>query len=295
MRLASRAKKRPSGVLLSIILATCILSAYGVLFVTSDKGLNFLTTVAHLDVAHYSVKVSTMNLSPEEKVVKYTLTSADSNVDVLTRVRDGRLVQCKLYPMKGSPRFFDPTPTNSLTGSKILLERLRTYFVNLYIPIIPNEIHFHANEFGSFLKPAETNVTMKLKVINSRFEFQWSYTPLDIEDVYKVVALTTDNGTFIDYSNNWNLYQIGNTNVNINREQAIQIANEGAMEKFSLYHNQTRPEIASAELSMQNRGNNVLYPQWNILLPLDKAYGAIGCVRILVWADTGNADVMQGV
>ena len=33
---------------------------------------------------------------------------------------------------------------------------------------------------------------------------------------------------------------------------------------------------------MQDRGDYTLYPQWDVLLPLDKAYGAVTCIRVLI-------------
>ncbi len=113
---------------------------------------------------------------------------------------------------------------------------------------------------------------------------------------------STDKGyQFEFFCDNWDLYTVGNTEVQMSQTQAIQIAKQAAIDKYSLSGNQTSPDFtildqnAMATLSMQDRGNYTLYPHWEILLPLDKAYGAVTAIRVLVWADTGKVAYMAAV
>jgi hypothetical protein len=263
-------------------------------FISSDKGLDFLANVTGLDVSSYSVRVRTAEQGTNEKTVKYELTSGNDRIDALTIMREGKIVWCKLYAIKGAPRFNEPAPANPLIGSKNLLEKLKHYFADSYVPAITDEVlNLNVGQDGSFSAQAGTDVTIQLTVQGNMFNFMWSYTPKGIENTYKTVALSTENGRFQFYGNNWDIYQIGNADANINSKQAIQIAKEKALEEFSfLQPTQIKDQNAMAKLSMQQRGNYTLYPQWNILLPVDTAYG--GAVRVLIWADIGNVSYIQG-
>jgi hypothetical protein len=107
------------------------------------------------------------------------------------------------------------------------------------------------------------------------------------------VVLTLQKGNFEFFCDNWDLYTIGNTNVEVSAAQAVQIAKQQAIDKYSSSGNQSVSDLtildkkAKVSLTMQDRGDYTLYPQWDILLPLDKAYGAVTGIQVLVWADTG--------
>jgi hypothetical protein len=300
--LASKLKKLSLIVLLSIVLTIAsIFYFYKPRFITSDKGLDFLANVAGLDVAHYNVRVRNGTVVPAaDYTVKYELTFGDDKIDVLVNMRNGEVVWCKLYPIKGSPVFTESPSTNSIIGAKNLLERLRTYFADSYLPTMPEEM-LKLNigrdiQSWTLAKPAGTNLTLTLRIeYGSDYNFMWSCTPNGIEDIHKAVYLKTENGEFRFYSNNYDFYQIGNADGYLNREQAIQIAKEQAMKKFSLQPEQIIDRSAMATLSMQDKGNFTLYPCWNIRMPLDKAYGAIGGMHVILWADTGHVAYCQGV
>ncbi len=141
------------------------------------------------------------------------------------------------------------------------------------------------------------NIAQNVAIRNSTNDFVWSYNTNNIVDTYKAVDLTLENGNFQFYCNDWDLYTIGNTEVNINATQAIQIAKEQALKTYPFATNNITilDNESMATLNMQNRGNFTLYPHWEILLPLDTAYGAVTCIQVLLWADTGQIDYMAAV
>lgn len=53
---------------------------------------------------------------------------------------------------------------------------------------------------------------------------------------------------------------------------------------------------AVASLSMQDRGNGVLYPQWDIYLPLNSSYpGGVTAIHVLEWADNGRVSFIAAI
>jgi hypothetical protein len=83
--------------------------------------------------------------------------------------------------------------------------------------------------------------------------------------------------------------------VNVSQVQAIQIATDQALNKYSFLSNSTiLDNIAMAGLSLQDRGNYILYPSWDIILPLAKPVGAVGEIQVLLWADTGQVYYIVG-
>lgn len=278
----------------------------------SNKALAFMANVVGLDIAKYSAQVQVSNFTGNEvfdnghfdnrlfdKIVKYSLTSAGSKVEVISLLRNDTVVWCKLYPIEGSPLFALTPSTNGLLATKGVLSRLQNYQPASYLATMRGMLD---------TVPSRTNSTTTVGNVRQAISFgansedtEWSYSPNGIENTFKAVTLGLQNGSFAYFSDNWNLYTIGDMNVNVPEAQAVNIAKQAAINKYSASGNQTSSNFtildqnAMATLTMQDRGNYSLYPHWEILLPLDKAYGAITAIRALVWADTGQVAFVAAV
>ncbi|MCW4055073.1 MAG: hypothetical protein NWE84_09205, partial [Candidatus Bathyarchaeota archaeon] len=148
------------------------------------------------------------------------------------------------------------------------------------------------------------NVNVKLEVYNegNLSRFFWTDTVNGIEIPQKQMGLVFYNGTFESFGDYWKVYTVGNADVKFDREEAIQVAMELArnysysigdavVSNFTILE-----DYIIAELMMQERGNCVVYPWWEIRLPLDKAYrGAVTEIRVNMWTDTGEVTYLQAL
>lgn len=292
----------------ALILLTTIAFSNQRLVKSSDKsGLGFLANVVGLDVAQYNVKVSrfvTPVHDPSARLLvdeteKYVLTSGEDKIDVIMEFRDNIVVWCKIYPIDGSPRFKWAFSDDDFASAKDFLLRLQEYSsvsclsdMQRALDSVPN------HKLDSETSIGEVTLTVKKTHYSSESKtvvFKWSYNCNGTENSHKAVSLTFEDGQFKFFVNNWDLFRIGSVEVIVSQAQAIQIVKERAMEKFSLLPTQIRENLAMVTLSMQDKGNYTLHPLWNVRLPLDKPYGAVGSIHALVWADTGHVSYLQGV
>jgi hypothetical protein len=124
----------------------------------------------------------------------------------------------------------------------------------------------------------------------------------------KCVALRYTNGFLNYYVDNWNLYKIGNTNVNFSEQQAINIAIARAKNyspdssengtiggiKFNVTNAMNIETVLAPSVYVdanENRSQDLLelYPMYNVWVSLDKFYpGNVYGFNVYVWADTGQ-------
>ena len=265
----------------------------------SYKALAFMSKVAGLDLTRYTVRgpISYSGNGFPDMLV-YVLTSEVSDLKVFFQFENGTLQTCQLQSTKGSPIFAGATSTDLITSAKNILERYQSFSANIYIPTMQEMLNFTIarNEGGTFTRSLG-EITLVIHVQNNIGDFVWSYTPNGMEDHYKTVDLTIENGNFKFFLNSWDLFKLGTTEVNVTREQAIKTAKDYALKTYSDYNStfEILDNNAMATLSLQTRAPYMLYPHWEILLPLDKPIGAIGSIRVLLWADTGQVTYIAGV
>ena len=104
------------------------------------------------------------------------------------------------------------------------------------------------------------------------------------------------NGCFEGFSDNWNQYQVGSTDVKISKEEAIQIAKAAAYNSTFVVDNKVvtpnytilgNPVLTT--LTLQPKADNKLYPLWEIKLALDRVIlGSTGGFQVMLWGDTGE-------
>lgn len=267
-----------------------------------NEAFAFMSNVTGLDMAQYTMQ--TIYYYPGngdplygQEMITYALSSSGNRVDAFCQFRNGTLTTCQLKPITGSPLFANAPSPDKIEAAKNILERLQNYYATSYLPAMGTMLNFtmNQNQSGNFLI-SNGNLTLTITTQNNIDNFEWSYTPLGISDTYDVVSLTTENGNFQSFSNDWwNLYKVGSTDVNVSQAQATQIAKEQALNRYSSLSGSTiLDESAIVTLSLQNRGNFTLYPQWKILLPLSKPAGAVTEIEVLMWADTGQISYMVG-
>jgi hypothetical protein len=144
------------------------------------------------------------------------------------------------------------------------------------------------------------NVKLETSIDGDNAQFSLLYTENNVDFAAKSLQIVFENGILTTLSDDWPIYSIGNTEVNITQDQAIQIA-RGAANTFSWSTNGVQvsnftvlQEPVSAVFFPTPRSDLTLFPYWYITLYLDKVYpGGVKSIGVGVWADTGNVANIQ--
>jgi hypothetical protein len=123
--------------------------------------------------------------------------------------------------------------------------------------------------------------------------FHWRYVVNGV--AYTNVLLSFNNGVFRTFRDDRVIYSIESTEVNVTKEQAIDIAVK-RIENYSYTYGGAQVsgfnvamDRVEANLCSSIRGNYVLFPCWSIILPLNQTYpGQVSEIYVSVWADTGE-------
>jgi hypothetical protein len=148
--------------------------------------------------------------------------------------------------------------------------------------------------------------------VTLRIRFDEGFTYVDWIPIVNGVEISRNRmnlrflgGVFKSFQDNWNLYNIGTTELKVSREEAIRIAKEHAKsyswrlagaDDTTITGFTILDSPVSAEWSMEIRENNTLYPWWNIYLYLDKVYeGNVYAIQVTLWGDTGEVTHIQAI
>jgi hypothetical protein len=256
----------------------------------------FLQNVIGIETKSYEMKlVSEMNTSERGATLLYNLNSDDGKLEIILNLRNDEIVSCSINQIKGSITIANPEK-NTLSAAKALLDNYQAYSNTSYIQPLKENI-----QAISELK--NTTITTQyakfsISVQDSEYQsFDWMNAPNAIHNMYNRLSLVFQNGSLKSFTDAWNQYPFGNYKEVLSKEQAITIAKANLANYSYEFGNETisnlqlneKTDWIIANLTMQPR-NNVLYPHWEIVLPLDKVYpGFTYGFRVMIWADTGEA------
>ena len=277
-----------------------------------EEALAFLEEVVQLDVSKYNVTLVSNSFDytgpPQEPAfivqenLKYTLEFEDSKVDAIFAFKNGTFAWCGIYVIEGSPLYSKHQPDNDLDRAKGVLERCHNYIE------VPG-FHVMRDLLGAVDKLENTVKTlgnMKLEItqdsVSTRFLWSHMYSGIDTKALSISFFL---NGNLRGIMNYLCLTTVGDAEVNVSEEEAINIAMEYAkgfswkagvdpdnmveVKDFKILESPVK-----AELSMQPREALTLYPYWYVELYLDKVYpGGVSSIHVGLWADTGKVNYCQ--
>ena len=272
----------------------------------ADKAVAFLRDVVQVDLQKYRATLLSDTIEyradlggiPEE-ILKYSLTSNESKVDVVLRFRNATFSRYQLFILEETPAYAQPQLTNAIDAAEKILERYEAYTGAPYVEPMRNLLA-EANH----TVPTETaagNVKLKASASGSTIEVQLMYTVNGIDFSAKSVRLIFENGVLKELSDGWSLLKVGSTTVNISREKAIEIAREHA-KNFTWNANGTvvtsvtvlDTPVDAAFIPHPREEPLALIPYWYVTLYLDKVYpGNVNRIAIGIWADTGEVANIQ--
>ena len=256
----------------------------------------FLQNVIGLDTQNYETKlVSEMTTSASGGAnLLYNLDSEDGKLEIICNFRNNELVSCSINQIKGSVTIANPDK-NTLSAAKTLLDKYQIYANTSYVQSLKTNVE-------SIIELKNTTVTTPYAKFSVTIQdgdyqyFEWMNSPNGIHNMYNRFGFIFQNGSLKSFTDAWNQYPVGDYKEVLSKEQAVAIA-KAALESYSYeFGNETitnlqpneKTEWMIANLTMQPR-DNVLYPNWEIILPLDRVYpGFTYGFRVMIWADSGE-------
>jgi DNA-binding transcriptional ArsR family regulator len=266
----------------------------------------FLRDVVYLDMKKYLANLEgntveyRSDLGIVEEILKYSLTYEGSKLDVTFRFRNNTLSSYYLHVLEGTPYYSQLQPNNVLDAAKALLERYQTYSGASHLETMRNMLET-VDEIGNF-EITSGNAKLIISIEANAIKIEFVYTADNVDFQAKSVELIFDQYGFLQsLSDDWTLYKVGSTEVNISKEEAINIAVEYAkgyswtingqvINNFTLVE-----ESASADLWPHSREEPlVLIPYWYVEIYLDREYpDRVDRLAVGLWADTGEVSICQ--
>jgi hypothetical protein len=268
---------------------------------SADKSITFLQDVIQIDIAAYHATLLSDTVEQRtdlggviEEILRYSLTTDESKIDVVFRFRNQMLSWYRIYLLEGSPIYADPQPQTILGIAANMLQRFTSFEDASYLKDMSNILAL-VNE-GENVEIIEGDVKLKVSIDGGDGKVQWLYTENGVDFLPKSLTLSFEDGVLQEISDGWFLLKIGSTEVNIDMEEAIAIARNAAGD-FTWTAEDTvvsdfiiLAEPASAMFHPTQREEYLtLIPYWEVTFNLDKVYpGGVNRIGVGVWADTGE-------
>jgi hypothetical protein len=280
-----------------------------------QKALSTLVNVVGFDLSEYdSLSSSSYDLYrdtlPRENI-RLKFDSDSSKIDALCTFINGSVQMIEVFNKEGSPRMIVST-ASTVEMAQNFLTNYQTQSRNSFY----GELGSMLTEVDANKNSTQTVGNLKLQVTASENDvsFIWTYTLNDIEAPDKCIALRYKDGLLKYFVDNWNLYKIGSTNVNLSEKEAIDIAimqtknyvpyaasNNATIRDFR--YNVTNAMIIETIYSPslyvnvnKTRSPDLfeLYPLRHVWVSLDKFYpGNVYGFNVYLWADTKEVCYFQ--
>jgi hypothetical protein len=272
----------------------------------SDKVLSFFKNVTKLDTTIYTVSLDDNEVvwrtdigGLSEENLKYSLKSNFNNLNIDIRFRNNHFSRYDLHMIESTPIFAQTQPSDVLQNAKFTLARYKVYsgddYLSQMISLLDTVTRIENNQ-------EVVDGNMKLQIFSSAGTvlFAWMYTDNGIDYQTKGLQMVFQNNILTTLTDGYFLYIVGNTNLSVSREQAIEIAkNHVKTLTYNIEGQQVSgftvaDEPLSVQLVPHTRGNSVaLVPYWYVELALNQIYaGGRNVVTVGIYADTSQiADV----
>ena len=274
----------------------------------ADKVLNFFKNVTKIDTSVYSVSMDANDIvwrtdlgGMAEENMKYSLEDSHLNkVAVDLRFRNNHFSRYDLHMTESTPTFVQPQPNDVLQNAKFTLARYRDYSGDDYLSKMSHQL----DNISRIENKEVIDGNLKLQIFTDAGTvlFAWMYTENGIDYQTKGLTMVFQNNILTTMTDGYFLYSVGNNNLAVSREQAIEIAkNHVKTLTYNIEGQQVSgftvaDEPLSVQLVPHTRGNSVaLVPYWYVELKLNQIYaGGRNVVTVGIYADTSQvADVQM--
>ena len=278
---------------------------------SANKGLNIIRDVFQIDITRYQTTLLSQTVEDRsdlggavEEILKYSLTNSETKIDLVLRFRNDHFSLYQLSLIEGFPPFapiyIQRQPTDVLEATRGIIERYKSLVSDPYL-----------EEMSGLLATADEtnneqnlgNVKLKITVYGDNAEVLLMYTANGFDYSARSLRLVFQKHVLQELTDDWFLYSVGNTQVNISREEAIQIARNTAnnfewnADGAQVSNFNVLAEPVSAVFFPHPRTDPLtLVPYWFVTLYLDKEYpGGVNSINVGVWADTGVVSNIQAL
>jgi hypothetical protein len=298
--------------LISIAYTALISNVLAEEITAQEKALTILNDAVGLDTAKYT---KNLELNPPDlyfetlpqESLKYAFESNESKLEVICAFVSENLRSMSVYILDGSPIVIHPA-TNTLEMAKVFISKYQTYSGASYYGMLRPMLD--SVEADKNVTETSGNAKLEVTVNGNSASFRWTYTFNGVEAPSKCVALRFEQGFLKYFIDTWSLYKIGSTDINLSREEAVEIAIDRAKNfSWNVSMGGDNPPVEVTEFNITGvskttldfgnyiskkdaRGGDplTLYPGWHIKLYFDKLYpGNVYGVDVGIWADTGEA------
>jgi hypothetical protein len=291
-----------------------ILPAQGAEESVQQETARIAKNVIAIDTAKYSANSeykqdSYLGVLPQENI-RYTLEAKESKLDLYYTFVNGKLEKIHVLEVQGTPEMQKNPSTDPINKAQDFLKSYQNYSKNSFYGDLESMI-------ANIDTPKNTTITtgnIKLSVTAqaSAVTFRWIYTTNNIEAPDKCVALHYENGFLSYFIDNWDIYKIGSTTVNVSEKQATDIAIAEAKTftwsttldnktyeglKYNVTNAMVWETVFGNSVYMENKRDQdplTLYPMRHIWVSFDKFYPCnVYGMNVYVWADTGKIGHIQ--
>lgn len=277
---------------------------------SGEEASKIINNVIQIDVAKYDAKIisSTAEVRDDlggiiQEDFSYSLTNPQSKFELTLVFRDNHFEQFQLAWLEGVPNFppsyTDPQPSDPLQATKALIQRYSQVMNDTYIDeavkLLESASNTEADQtLGSFkLRVEDYGATAEVKIM---------YTEGGTDFESKCMNIRFENGIISKFIDDFFLYRVGSSQVNVTKDQAV-VAAKDAVKTFSYNISGTQvsnlqvlesPTVAVLASHTKEVNSLTLYPYWFVTLYLDKTYpGGITQISMGIWADTCTVENIQ--
>jgi hypothetical protein len=270
----------------------------------SIRTLNFLASVLSVDPSNYNVSVQAHDMPELPSIFTaaqklslptpetYTLQSSQQKIDMVCGFNNGVLTQCGTYVTPET--VVHPSAGELQAKAMDFLQKYQAYSgVNCSRMIDLLSKMESTNAALSLGNLTLTVSTMEL-TSNQGSLTSFSYAARVNGCDYKELSFGFKNGVFYGMNDKTSMYTIGDTTVNLNRKQAVDIA----MVAIQNYSYKMADDYWVSDFKIAGNDANlipvekdgVLYPCWQVKLYTDGVYpGSVHGLLVHVWAASGEA------
>ncbi|MCW4005551.1 MAG: PKD domain-containing protein [Candidatus Bathyarchaeota archaeon] len=276
-----------------------------------QKGLSILSNVMSLDVGKYAVtlKEYSQNYSVDylssfsQKTVGFNLNSSTSKLNVLCSFANGNLHMIQVLENEGSPSM-SKTLLNNNAG-ELAKDFLSNYQAYTNDPVYGAlSIMLDSVDGNKNLTQTSDNSQLEVSAISGYSAFKWEFMSNGVVAPSKFIGIGFANGSLTYFIDNWSIYQVENTDVNLSEKEAIAIALQAAKshswsfeldkDAFDMKNfNESNVRWVSLIFDSSEGATNTrsadslkLYPVWRVAVALNRWYENLYGVEVDIWADT---------
>ena len=269
----------------------------------TNKAIEFIQEVVRIDLSAYQVALlsNDVNIRSDlggvvEEFLIYSLTNNEDRIDITLRFRNRLFSRYQINVFEGSPKYSEPQPVDLVESASNLLNRYIEYGNASYLGNMSSLLGLVDEVKNIEITDTGGNLKLKISTSEDRTEFFWLYTENGVDFSAKSLSFVFKNRVCQSITDGWFLFESGSTEVNISRDEAIDLAKDAALVFTWEYEGEVVGNFTildtplDAEFHPHPREDFLnLIPYWYVTLYLDKVYpGEISSIAVGLWGDTGE-------